>query len=207
MDSGSGAWMEHYHLDRGCCWSFTRYHFPWATKRRPELREVWVELEQDEVLCSGEPITVKRPGETISLQHPVTGNEYTLKILDLQPETIDEQQLPGGLLCPRHFFKVRYALEPDLPRSEFSLRDCGESDSPVKAEEENRPAAEPDAEAAALGIIGGADGPTAVLFAEAAPDPEGHSDCSSLHFEPAAEVRWKPVFRVRQSEPIRICLG
>ncbi len=205
-DPESEAWMKHYQLDRSCCWRFTRYYFPWATKRRPEIRELWVELEADAISWSGEPFTVSEPNEVVKITHPTTGEEYTLKVLDLQPETLSEQQLLNGFVCPKYLWTIRYALDPELPRNTFALQDCAPSDKIRKAPAEQR-TENADIEAETISIIGGADGPTAVLFTRSDKDTEERADCSSLHFEPAATVTWKPVFRVKPYKNIRICLG
>lgn len=206
-DSDSEAWMNHYQLDRSCCWSFARYHFPWATKRKPDINELWVELEQDEISCSGEPFTVSGPNEIVNITHPVTGKAYTLKVLDLQPETLSEQQLFEGFICPKYLWTIRYTLDPELPHNDFSLRDCDESDMAIRAQEEKQSTCDSSVEVAALGIIGGADGPTAVIVTRIDKNANERSDCSSLHFEPVSKVVWKPVFQVKQFKNIRICLG
>ena len=48
-----------------------------------------------------------------------------------------------------------------------------------------------------IGVIGGADGPTAILFG---PKEQGklHAACSSLYFEPVENVTWRLCFRQRQ---------
>ena len=47
--------------------------------------------------------------------------------------------------------------------------------------------------AASVGIIGGADGPTAILVRED-PRPQGHSALSAPRFAPVETVTWLPVF-------------
>ena len=58
--------------------------------------------------------------------------------------------------------------------------------------------------AAAIGVIGGADGPTAVFVG--AQTPKLHAVCSSLHFEPVGEVEWRAVFSEKLMEDLDICL-
>ena len=58
--------------------------------------------------------------------------------------------------------------------------------------------------AAAIGVIGGADGPTAVFVG--AHTPKLHAACSSLHFEPVGEVEWRAVFSEKLMEDIEVCL-
>ena len=55
-------------------------------------------------------------------------------------------------------------------------------------------------EAAAIGIIGGADGPTVIVTSSAS----GHTACSSMHFEPEYEPDWCMVFYNKPKEDIEI---
>ena len=53
-------------------------------------------------------------------------------------------------------------------------------------------------EAASLGISGGADGPTAVIYGTNSQE-KLHAACSALHFEPVGDdVEWRIVFNVTQ---------
>lgn len=57
---------------------------------------------------------------------------------------------------------------------------------------------------AAIGVIGGADGPTAVFVG--AHTPKLHAACSSLHFEPVEDVEWRAVFSEKLMEDKEVCL-
>ena len=46
--------------------------------------------------------------------------------------------------------------------------------------------------AAVIGVIGGADGPTAITIGRSA--AKLHAACSELHFEPVETVEWRAVF-------------
>ena len=50
--------------------------------------------------------------------------------------------------------------------------------------------------AASIGIIGGADGPVSLYVREKAL-PLCHTAFSALHFQPAEQVTWLPVFQER----------
>ncbi len=60
-------------------------------------------------------------------------------------------------------------------------------------------------ESVMVGIIGGADGPTAIVVGGAAEKP--HAVCSSLHFEPVESVEWRISFRVTRGEEETIDLN
>lgn len=54
--------------------------------------------------------------------------------------------------------------------------------------------------ASAIGIIGGADGPTVIVSEY----ESGHTACSSMHFEPEYEPDWCMVFYKKPKEDIEI---
>jgi hypothetical protein len=122
---------------------------------------------------------------------------------------------------PTHGVQLLYTLSPDLPDSEFSLRDVRHNDMPIKQsmceDREDRVddfcsvavvsvPHRAESEAAAIAIIGGADGPTAMAVGLAAAQPALHAASSALTFEVQAEVTWQPVFRVTACEDIMVQL-
>ena len=62
---------------------------------------------------------------------------------------------------------------------------------------------QPDCEASAIAFIGGMDGPTA-LCVGVEEGSQSQIAMSSLHFEPAERVQWRPVFRVRELESVKV---
>ena len=79
---------------------------------------------------------------------------------------------------------IRGKYEPELSGREFSIRDCARSNQPKR----KYPAGQNNA--CSVGIIGGADGPTAIFLA-GRQGIQVHSVCSALHFEPVETVEWK----------------
>ena len=60
-------------------------------------------------------------------------------------------------------------------------------------------------EASAIGIIGGADGPTSVIMGQSA--PKLHAACSSLRFEPIVDdVEWRVVFSEKLMDDVDVDL-
>ena len=51
-----------------------------------------------------------------------------------------------------------------------------------------------------IGIIGGADGPTAIISGPSAAQGKLRAACSSLHFDPIDRVEWRLVFREKRYE-------
>ena len=75
------------------------------------------------------------------------------------------------------------------------LAACGSSaDSAPAASESTSAAASSEAASSAESIIGGADGPVAIVVGEAA-QGKLHTACSSLHFAAVDHVDWRVGFR------------
>ena len=209
------AWMEHYGLDRSCCWSFMRYSFPWVTSRRPEIRSLSVKLEAVPQDATGPAFTVEA-GDRVELVHPATGEVHTLEVLDYKEERLEGETVYGNYRYPDRLWSLEYVLTPDLPQEEFQLRDSGGDRPRPLVREEREPAPKeqehekfcyvPEAQndAAILGIIGGEDGPTAICCMSCDQPETGHAALSGLYFDLPEQVRWSPVFRIRPAENIEI---
>ena len=195
-DSEVGLALIHYDLPLDRCWHFTRCVFPWATKKKPALKSLFFWLNQEPCDLWGEPFVAKE-GERVELTHPATGEKHVLTVLDSQPDVLEDES-GEGYTWPTHFWKLEYTLDPPLDREEFSLRDCDEGDGPVE-----NCSAESDCEASAIAFIGGMDGPTA-LCVGVEEGSQSQIAMSSLHFEPAERVQWRPVFRVRELESVKV---
>ena len=84
---------------------------------------------------------------------------------------------------------MRYTLSP-APSEDIRICDCDVGDRPLEIGPcTDAHAPEAQSSAACIGIIGGADGPTALV---AGSGPEGSRGvCSALHFEPVQDdVEW-----------------
>ena len=93
---------------------------------------------------------------------------------------------------------MNYTLSPEAGDTVF-ICDCAAGDKPFKrpsAPDRFAPRAQGDA--ACIGVIGGTDGPTAIVCASRA--PKGlHTACSSLHFEPVSgDIEWRVEFQLTQ---------
>ncbi|MEG2014035.1 MAG: hypothetical protein RR063_12700, partial [Anaerovoracaceae bacterium] len=75
------------------------------------------------------------------------------------------------------------------PIGKLILQDCAPGDRPRRKHTD--PLAPEMTSDCCIGVIGGADGPTA---------------CSSLHFEPIADVEWRMVFQEKMAEDVNITL-
>ena len=95
-------------------------------------------------------------------------------------------------------------MNPPLPPGELLVWDCIQSDAPRFGCPETF-----TGNTAAIGIIGGADGPVAI-FIGAGPDDKQDKNllaaCSSLHFEPAERVEWRMVFHIASDQKVTMQL-
>ena len=179
--------LRHYGLDAACGWMLCRFSFLWAGKRRPKIRTLTLTMRQRPCRVPGPHFKVHAPGDSFTFRHPVSGTDYTLQVQELAQET-----LPRGLLTafyPTHFTAMRYTLSP-APSEDIRICDCDVGDQPLEIGPcTDAHAPEAQSSAACIGIIGGADGPTAFV---AGSGPEGSRGvCSALHFEPVQDdVEW-----------------
>lgn len=196
------AVLNHYRLDPNSAWSFTRACFPWKSGRRPEINSLELTMAQEPVRVPGDVFEVTGPGDQIDLNIP--GHSFTLTVKDYEPQVLDTSTLsPENMEYPACYTMMTYSLSTKPKTAKLFIQDLSECDQPRKKESE--PSGIGNCEAAAIAIIGGADGPTAICIG--APETEQEfAACSSPHFEPAARIRWYPVFCGAEEEPLQITL-
>lgn len=191
--------MEHYRLDKTKGWSFRRISLPWATKTKPVLRMLALELEPELIPVQGPRFVAPQVGESFSFQHPITGAMHKLTVLDYQREQFPKERFASKEFeFPEYFTQMLYILDPDIPRGECTVKDVCNSDTPKRKMSADGPAA------CSIGIIGGADGPTAVFAAGKGTTEKVQVACSGLRFEPAETVEWEMIFRRKPCEDIRV---
>lgn len=202
--------MKHYGLDAESGWTFWRQSFPWATKTRPALNTLTLTLNQEPISVPGSRFTVSKAGDTVPFTHPVTGEPYTLRVVEYENQEMDLSHLPDDWEYPNHCTAMSYMVEPELPRESLRVRDCGQGDSPrVNVREQAVLAAigstDGPTAACSVGIIGGADGPTAIILADG---KTGHPQavCSALRFEIPKQIEWRMVFYQKTVEDMKIDL-
>ena len=202
-----GTWAaEHYGLDPACCWVIFRASFPWATARRPVIRTLTLSLKKRPGQVPGPQISLHAPGDSVRFVSPVSGTAYTLAAQALERQMLPEDGFrPEGWFYPRHFTMLRYTITPE-PEEPVALRDCDAGDRPLEIAPCSDAAGPTASNAAIIGIIGGADGPTVLMVGTAEP-VGGHTVCSSLHFEPQEDdVCWRVLFTERPIQDGRVLL-
>lgn len=169
----------------------------------------------------------------IEFLHPVTGQRHRLSVAALEKAELPEHPFSAGSAAgegyrqwaesaewPRKYIRMQYTLIPDLSNEEVSVVDCGRCDQPRKRIERNvrltvegehgdDGQAEEDnsARAAAVSVIGGADGPTSIFLCGKG-GQNTHLTCSAPRFEWVEQVEWKIVFykKEREDKEVRIVL-
>ena len=191
--------VEHYGLDTSYGWVICRDSFPWASKRRPEIRTLSLTMEQELVSIPGPHFTVKAPGDSFRFVHPVNRTAYTLTVQELEPQTMPKYCFDSGRwLYPTQFTVMTYTITPEAS-GRITVSDCAESDKPLEvmpAEDFFEPTVRGDT--ACIGIIGGADGPTAIAFGGSS-QGELCAACSALYFEPVKhDIEWRITFHEKR---------
>ncbi len=189
--------MDYYGLDDSFGWIIYRNAFRWAGRCRPEIRTLFLTLEQQPVQIPGPHVRLHGVGDRFTFSSPASGLYHTLTVKEIEHQSLPSDRLADArLVCPTHYIAMSYTLSPE-PAEKISLFDCAESDRPRAIGQrggELHPAA------SGVSIIGGADGPTEIVLGTDFWEPI-HIAYSALHFEPVSEeVEWRMVFSVRQFE-------
>lgn len=197
--------IKYYGLDETRAWSFHRWSCPWATRKKPEIKSFKLRLERCLETISG--ICFKNPtiGDVITFIHPITNTEHTLTVLEYEKEEFVSQAFAHEEYeFPTHHTVMLYKVEPELPDKNFQVRDCLDNDEPKRRP---RNPYEPQAsyDACSIGIIGGSDGPTAMLVSNGRKsNTVQHVALSALHFEPKDDIEWKIIFREKPMDDIEV---
>ncbi len=198
------AIIEHYHLNPEKAWSFHRISCPWATVRKPkEIKSLSLRLERNPETIQGIRFRNPSVGDVITFTHPISGAEHKLTVLEYEQQDLSDKAFAHEEFdFPTHHTAMTYTVEPSLSGAVFSVRDCLENDEARRKPRKLRGLKATND--ACIGIIGGADGPTAVIVSSKNRNNEIHAALSALHFEPTTDVEWKIEFREKMMEDIEI---
>ena len=206
INEAEAKWaLEYYGLDTSYGWMIFRAAFPWTSKRRPEIKALSLTMEQQSRRVPGPHFKTHAPGDSFSFSHPVSGTKYTLTVQEMEQQTISEKFVGSDRwFYPTHFTAMSYTLSPE-PDNDISICDCAEGDKPLEiASCSDRYAPEAQNDIACIGIIGGADGPIAIVCGGSSKE-KLHAACSSLHFEPVeGDIEWRVVFNIKNSNEMSL---
>ena len=201
-DTAKGI-LTHYGLDETKGWAFHRWSYPWGNAAGHDLYALSVRMERQRENIAVQHFVTPAVGESIILTHPLTGEVYTLTVHEVEQQELPEHAFrDSDMEYPKHLLAMSYSLEPDITGRGFMIQDCSEGDKPRRKQASTTE--DHSVLATAIGVIGGADGPTAVFVG--AHTPKLHAACSSLHFKLVEEVEWRAVFSEKLMEDVEVCL-
>ena len=193
--------MDHYNLDPNKAWSINRCCIPWI---EGDVLEMELQMKPRLAQIPGPRFVTTKEGESITFHHPITGSEHRLTVQELESQELSQTHFPDDTMeYPKHFKAMTYVVEPDIDRNHIAVLDCADGDSvrPKKGISREKG----NDSAASIGIIGRADGPTAVILGNVVPRTL-HVACSAVRFEPVDSVEWRIIFREMIKEDIQIKL-
>ena len=194
--------VEHYGLDVNRGWTIRRFAFSWATKNKPTIKTLNLLMKRDPETVYGIHMVTPSASEEIVFTHPVTGMEHTLRIQEFEFQQMKQSHfLNDNMEYPEHFAAMTYTVEPELSGHEFMLRDCNHGDNPRVNNPD--PKEFSPVGVSAVGIIGGADGPTVIFLANGR-TANLRTSCSSLYFEKPESIEWRMEFQVKTMEDISV---
>ena len=199
--------MEHYGLDVSLAWYMQRSSYRWGEVNGLDIQSLTVRMERQRENIAGQHFQTPTVGESISLTHPMTGKIYTLTVHEVEQQELPERAFHDpNMEYPSHYLAMSYSLEPDISGRGFMIQDCTEGDRPrQKKRDPDEFAPVAFCNAAVIGVIGGADGPTSVIMGQSA--PKLHEACSSLLFEPIVDdVEWRVVFSEKLMDDVDVDL-
>ena len=194
-DSGDAAeaLLDRYGLDKSFCWLAVRMSIPWRGRKPKRSDSLTLRLRAEKMPVPGAHFKAKCPGDKTDFINPVTGEKHTLTVTAVEQQKFSKLLHIGGKEPPLCTI-MDYEISPEIPMDEISVNDCSKPEKP-------RGILAPRGKAAsAIGIIGGADGPTVITASSAS----GRTACSSLHYEPEYEPDWCMVFYKKPKEDIEV---
>lgn len=195
--------LAHYHLSTNRCWMFRRLAFPWQTTRKPECQTLRLRLLPHPVTLPGIRFHADGIGQKFSFFHPITNTEHILTVTRYETGTLPVSNIPSMKL-PTHYTEIAYTLTPDIPKNRVQLR----STTPAESTRIKNNAAENPEMSAAIGIIGGADGPTACVLSRPHTDStsEEHTAISTLTWQSQIQSEWFLTFQETRCEAVTAVL-
>lgn len=200
--------LEHYGFDTNYAWIINRDNYRWPNGAKCELESLVMSITQRPVSLSGTHFKTPAASNTVELKHPRSGAAYTLTIEELTQEKADMRSVASmGMEFPTCYTQLVCRINPELANNKFRIVDCAPGDNARPAKINKPNGVQINGEAAAIGIIGGADGPTVIFMGHPAEKaPKLHMASSAMRFEHADEIEWRIVFMEKLNPDIDICL-
>lgn len=196
--------VEHYGLDERVGWKIWRISYPARVGMSREVTALSITMLSNAVPIPDPQFQVTGPGDTLSFAYG--GQTYRLTVGEYDVKRRNRGCMrTGGLEYPPYYVVMGYTITPELPKDMVTIMDTREGDQPRPLQNDSGYASTPS-HAAAIGIIGGVDGPVALWWGEKTPGALQSACCSSLYFEPVPHVNWQIVFYETQYETLTVPL-
>lgn len=199
QDNEEAKWVvDHYGLDLSYGWVIFRRAFPWTYKRRPEIKSLFLTMKQQPNHLPGPHFKVHAVGETFTFSHPISKEECTLTVHELEQQTLPKNSFPSDRFCyPTHCTAMTYSLSPE-PDDHIMINDCDKGDRPLEiGQKEDRFT---PSSVSSVSVIGGGS----IILAE---HNKLHKVYSALHFKSLQEdVEWCVTFSSKQYEEMSLSL-
>ena len=197
--------LEHYGLDLDSAWQIHKVKCFWPACGKMDIQKMSLTMKQHPVSISGTHFKTPDAGDCVVLTHPRSDKEYILHIDEIKQETADFSRMHDQTMeYPSCYFQMTFRIEPDMSRNQFRLEDCAQSDQPRRRDGADR---NDGSHAVSFGIIGGADGPTAIIIGRPKTEtPQTHIATSAMHFEHAKRIEWRIVFQEIPNEDLTVSL-
>lgn len=178
--------IDYYGLNGEKCYTVCRFYFDIAVSFG-DIKSLSVIIKALPQEFDGIHFCNPKVDDVISFVHPVFNTEHKLTVVQYNKnQTLPPVIVEKPYVLPSVYTEMKYTITPDIPREKFRVSDCADSDTAViKDGSENSS----DCFASAIGIIGGADGPTSVFVAKAN-DENCHCVMSSLHHTAVENIEW-----------------
>ncbi len=196
--------VEHYGLDREKGWLCWRLCFLWATKGVPTLKQMMLTLCRDPAQVGDFTFTTPSERNEIPFVHPITGTVHTLLIHQVVKDEMAQKLFSSQEYeFPMHITQLNYSVVPALKPYQLQILDIEKAD-PVKPMQKKSDLAPDSTGAAAISIIGGADGPVAVFAAGGS--GELRTAVSAMRYEPREIVHWQARIYEKLKKDIHVVL-
>lgn len=186
VDIEANIVVNHYGLDNSYGWVIYREAFSWEGKRRPEIKTLFVTMEQQARQIPGPHFRVHAPGDSFTFFNPVRQITHTLTVQKIEEETIPKTSFGSDRwIYPTHCVVMSYTFSPE-PVDQITIFDCDEGDKPLEVVSREDPYVM-SVRACSAVVVGGNS------------DKKRHTVCSALHFLPVQDdIEWRIVFHGKQ---------
>lgn len=171
--------LEHYKLDREKGYLLRREFFL-RRGSNPPIRSIQLHLTAEPMSIPGQRFVSPKPGESITITHPISNVEHKLTVTSLTREALDPNFLSNHPCC---YTRLGFQLEPQIGKDLFAIMDCDPGD-PVDS---------------------GISAQRTANFPVKTP-VAGHWAVSSLRYTPADQITWRTIFRQYSRDDVSVTI-